>query len=217
MYPTHIDTFLKATSRDIGRQLRFKEAHELQGIREAERTATFRRAAMYSQPAGFFATVREQARAEKNAYVERRQQEVDDLNEQLAETLFSLDQILAWTMGAGTVGFGDLELHESEPALSFDETLLYAKPKPDEHDFLLPIVPPTGIRAWLASVRRQHELDVQEAKYKFSQAMDSWNLSEAERVDKLRKIKTDFEQSSHAHTRSRLAQDCRLSGRERQA
>lgn len=65
MYPTHIDTFLKATSRDIGRQLRFKEAHELQGIREAERTATFRRAAMYSQPAGFFATVREQAQAEK--------------------------------------------------------------------------------------------------------------------------------------------------------
>jgi hypothetical protein len=46
MYPTNIDTFLKATSRDIGRQLRFKEARELQSIREAERAATMRRAAM---------------------------------------------------------------------------------------------------------------------------------------------------------------------------
>jgi restriction system protein len=199
MYPASIDTFLKATSRDIGRQLRFKEARELEGIREAERAATTRRAAMYSQPVTFFATAREQTRAEKSAYFERRQQEVDHLNEQLTEILFSLDQILARTMRAGTVGFGDLELHEPQPTLSFDEKLLYAEPKPDERDFLLPIVAPTGMRAWLPGVRRQHDLDVQEAQNNFAHAMENWNRSEAERAMKLREIKTDFEQSSYAH------------------
>jgi restriction system protein len=199
MHPANINTFLKATSRNIGRQLRFKEERELQGIREGERAATMRRAAMYSKPVTFFATAREQARAEKSAYLERRQQEVDDLNEQLAETLFSLDQILARTMRAGTVGFGDLELHEPKPTLSFDEKLLHAKPMPDERDFLLTIISPTGIRAWLPGVRRQHDLDVQEAQTNFAHAMENWNRSETERAMKLREIEKNFEQSASAH------------------
>lgn len=111
-----------------------------------------------------------------------REQEVADLNANIAETLDLLDQILAQTLAVDdSISFNSLRIQETPPDFTVPETLRPIAQGPTEASFIAAVDEPRGIWRAVPGAKRKHEISLQSARSAHQNAVAAWKRENAMR------------------------------------
>jgi restriction system protein len=127
----------------------------------------------------------------KNIYIEERLAEVKDLNNDLSEKIYRLENIL--TKGfenSSPLNFSKMKIKSDIP--KYDPgSLLEVKPQPSLNDYLPKN--PNSLMGLFKSVRSKHEDAIENAKNNFERAMEEYSKQERDRTAALEDYKRNYQ------------------------
>jgi restriction system protein len=136
--------------------------------------------------------VREEREVEKLAkqqYIEDRIEETEDLNTELAETLESLEGLLAHTLRVDDrISFDELRM--TEP---FEKFVPPAHLAPGDTPRARPVLPPSGVGKFLPGASGKYQRELLQAEADHREALEKFNREEMEKRAVFAKLKEDFD------------------------
>jgi restriction system protein len=180
-----LEGFLRATSRSIATAQR-------EQARQVRASATLARQHERQFRINAANSLRELKSIEKQAkadYLEMRQQEATDLNDQIADVMAELGNVLAHTLD-----FDDsIDFDSLRPIERFEPYNLPANLRPTSQ----PLPPEVTARAWwtvfVPGSKTRHELKTRAAQDEFDRHLAEFQINEASRIAALAKHRTEYE------------------------
>ena len=166
-----------AIARDVARHQRQAEAAQRRALRDAEQRAKAMEREATRLQRERTRTLKEVAREEKARYVQEREQEAADLNEDIGLRLKALDGILLHTLSVNdAIAFDSLRIHEQVPPLVIRLDIQRPVEGPKESSYLASLVAPSGWRKLVPGVTTKYEQAVAAARSAYEADLRDWEI-----------------------------------------
>jgi restriction system protein len=173
-----------SAQRESQRQMRASAAY----AERVERQARMAEAQQHRQHAKF---AKQQERADKVRYLEERQAEASDLNDEVKDVLADLEGLIGHTLAINdTISFGSLRLTAMPPKFALPPEL---KPVPAPQ---APVVsPPSGISKFMPGAKGRHEQELLKAERQHAALLEDHAKQESARMAKVATAMKQHEQA----------------------
>lgn len=200
---------LIALAREAARQQRLAVAEEERRHREAERLQRMRLKEEAASARLALASQREMERLAKARYIENREDEVQELNDQVTETIERLGAVLDDTLSIDdAIDFESLRVHDSPPRLRIPDQLRQAAPYPASRHELIPR--PSGLKALLPGATKRYAEMVRTAKESHEREVERWTEEEQQRLQQLTDLELQHAVELAAYEHKRAQRDAEV-------
>jgi len=186
--------------------------------REAKRAYAQRERALRQQIKEHHRQVAIQSKEDKQRYLTARQQEVEDLNQELKLRWQELEDVLLHTLNVNdTIAFDSLHIRESYQAMVIPVALFKAIEPPKREDFIGMVKPPSLFESALR-MKGRYERELQAAEEQFRRVLQNHERTETERLAKLLELQAQdafARQAFNAKVQQRAAEVSELEERYR--
>lgn len=142
---------------------------------------------------------KEQARLDKQLYLESRIDEVDDLNAELAQTVEDLKSILGQTLEVNDrITFDSLRVLDDYPRLELPSELTTATPAPTQQEFTRLVTKPSGLSALLPWAKSDYGKQMETALGRYKTALDKHERKEQQRLSAISDLTVQYEADKKA-------------------
>jgi len=202
---------IRAVARDAARHQRLAAADQHRRLREHERAlAAARREAIRSEKENIWLE-KEAAREAKLLYLQSREEEATDANQEVAERLAALANVLPATLSIDdAIDFETLRVRERPPVFNPPAELMFALDEPSKSDFTRAVEPPSGFRKLIPGARKRYEKALLKAEELYAAKHAEWHRQEEKRKQALAPLEAEHEAALKAFEEKKALRDAEL-------
>lgn len=200
---------LRASARELGRQLRLAEAEQRRRAREVQRAYVIaEREAVRAQ--------KEMDQLAKRLYLESREAEALEANIEVADRVADLARILERTLEIDdTISFSQLRVTQAMPAFRIPPNLAHSEDEPSLVHFTRNLKAPSGFLALIPGARRRFEKAFALAERSYVAEHTAWKEAEDARQLQISKLRAEHDKAAKALEEKRALRNAEVDDFER--